>query len=111
MLFNTINTYNYTADTYGYTVVNNSDGTTSNIYSTNPIPISAAVSTTFVGDILISTSSKLQRATLIRNIADRQGNPIYTNAIWEVYQSQPILNAAGIAEGYRYKARLISGDV
>lgn len=111
MLFNTINNYKYTADTYGYTIVTNPDGTTSNLYSTNPFSIQAGLSTTFVGDVLISTKTKLQKATLLRNIRDRQGTLVYENGVWEIYQTQPILNAAGITEGYRYKARLISGDV
>ena len=111
MLFNTVNNYKYTADTYSYTIVTNPNGTTSNIYSTNPIQIQLGLSTTFVGDVLISTVAKLQRLALIRNIRDRQGTLVYENGIWEVYQTQPILNAAGLTEGYRYKARLISGDI
>lgn len=111
MLFNAINQYKYVADTYGYTVVNNPDGTTSNLYSTTPVAVQIGLSTTFVGDVLISSKTKLQRATLIRNIRDRQGSLVYQNGVWEIYQTQPILNAAGITEGYRYKARLISGDV
>jgi len=111
MLFNTVNNYRYTIDTYGYTVVTNANGSTSNIYNTNPIVTSCSLSTTFVGDVIISTNTKLQNATLIRNIRDRKGDLVFENGVWEVYQVQPSLNAVGLTEGYRYKARLISGDV
>lgn len=109
MLFNTVNNYKYSADSYGYTVVQNSDGTTSNLYSTNPVKIVFALSTSFVGDIILLTSSKLQKATLLRNIQDRNGKLVFENGVWEINQLQPLVNAVGLTEGFKYKAKLIAG--
>lgn len=109
MLFNTVNNYRYTADTYAYTIVTNADGSTSNLYSTNPIPIKFALSTSFIGDMVILTNIKLQKAALLRNVRDRQGTLVYENGVWEIIQSQPLVNAAGLTEGFKYKAKLIAG--
>lgn len=111
MLFNTVNIYNYRADAYGYTTTTGPDGAIGRLYATNPTPISFALTTSFVGDIVISSETRLQKFTLIRNITDRNGSLVFSNGVWEIYQTQPSLNAVGIAEGYRYKARLILGDV
>lgn len=109
MLFNTVNNYRYTADSYSYTIVTNPNGTTSNIYSTNPIQIRFGLSTSFIGDIIILTDTKLQKAALLRNIRDRQGTLVFENGVWEITQVQPLVNAAGLTEGFKYKARIIAG--
>lgn len=109
MLFNTVNNYRYTVDTYGYTTITNADGSTSNIYSTNPTVISCALSTSFIGDIIILSKSRLQKAALLRNIQDRQGTLVFENGVWEISQIQPLVNAAGLTEGYKYKAKIIAG--
>lgn len=109
MLFNTVNNYRYTAESYGYTVVNNPDGTTSNLYSTNFVIIRFALSTSFIGDIVILTKTRLQKSALLRNIRDRQGTLVFENGVWEISQIQPLVNAAGLTEGYKYKAKIIAG--
>lgn len=114
MLFNTLGSakYNYTADYYAYTKVTSADGSvTENVYDEVPQSIILALSTTFIGDIVILTDSKLQNKGYISNITDRNGNPVYVDGLWEIKQTQPIVNALGIVEGYKYKAKIISGDV
>lgn len=109
MLFNTVNNYQYTADTYSYEVRINPDGTTSNLYSTNPFPIRMALSTSFIGDIIILTKTRLQKSALLRNIRDRQDTLVFENGVWEITQVQPLVNAAGLTEGFKYKAKIIAG--
>lgn len=114
MLFDTIrrSKYNYSANYYGYTVVTSADGSvTENIYTEVPEQINLALSTTFIGDIIILTNSKLQKAGYLTDILDRNGNEIYLNGKWEIKSTQPVVNALGIVEGYKYKAKIISGDI
>jgi hypothetical protein len=114
MLFNTFRKakYTYSADYYGYTVVTSADGTVSNnVYTQDPTPIQFALSTTFIGDIVILTDSKLQNKGRIADIEDRNGNSVYVDGEWEIKSTQPIVNAMGIIDGYKYKAKIISGDI
>ncbi len=114
MLFDTLRRakYNYSADYYAYTKVTSADGSvTENIYDEVPQPIILALSTTFVGDIVILTNSKLQKAGYLANIQDRNGNEVYIDGTWEIKSTQPVVNALGIVEGYKYKAKIISGDI
>lgn len=114
MLFNTLKKakYTYNADYYGYTTRTSADGSiTENVYNTFSTKISLALSTTFIGDIIILTDVKLQNAGHILNITDRNGNPVYVDGEWEIKQTQPVVNAMGIIDGYKYKAKIISGDV
>lgn len=114
MLFDTLRRakYNYSADYYGYRKVTSADGTTTeNIYNEVPESIILSLSTTFIGDIVVLTGSKLQKSGYLANIQDRNGNEIYTEGTWEIKSTQPVVNALGIVEGYKYKAKIISGDV
>lgn len=114
MLFDTFrrSKYNYTAEYYGYTKVTSADGSvTENVYTEVPEQIILALSTTFTGDIVILTNSKLQKAGYVANIQDRNGTEIYIDGRWEIKSTQPVVNALGIVEGYKYKAKIISGDI
>ena len=114
MLFDTLRRakYNYTAEYYGYKKVTSADGlVTENIYNEVPERIILALSTTFTGDIVILTGSKLQKAGYVANIQDRNGIEIYVDGQWEIKSTQPVVNALGIVEGYKYKAKIISGDI
>lgn len=114
MLFNTLRKakYTYLGDYYGYTVLTSADGLVSNnVYASTPTPIQFALSTTFIGDIVILTDSKLQLKGRITDIKDRNDNPIYIDGEWEIKSTQPIVNAMGIIDGYKYKAKIISGDI
>jgi hypothetical protein len=114
MLFDTLRRakYNYSAEYYGYTKVTSADeSVTENVYNEVPDSIILALSTTFTGDIVILTNSKLQKAGYIANIQDRNGTEIYVDGTWEIKSTQPVVNALGIVDGYKYKAKIISGDV
>ena len=114
MLFTTFKRakYNYSGDYYGYTVVTSADGTVSEKrYNEFFTKITFSLSTSFIGDIVILTDSKLQNTGRIQNITDRNGNLVYQDGVWEISQTQPVVNAMGIVEGYKYKAKIISGDI
>lgn len=114
MLFNTLKKFKYTysADYYGYITKTGQDGTTTEkAYDLVATPINLALSTSFIGDIIILTDAKLQNAGVIRNIKDRNDNQVYVDGVWEIKSTQPIVNAVGIIDGYKYKAKIISGDV
>ena len=86
MLFNTLRRakYTYIGDYYGYTTITSADGlVSSNVYATAPTSIQFALSTSFVGDIVILTDSKLQLKGRITDILDRNNNPIYVDGEWE----------------------------
>ena len=114
MLFNTLRKakYTYLADYYGYTTITSADGLVSNnVYTSIPTPIQFALSTTFIGEIVILTDSKLQLKGRITDISDRNDNPVYVDGEWEIKSTQPIVNAMGVIDGYKYKAKIISGDI
>ena len=114
MLFTTFkrSKYNYSGDYYGYTMVTSADETvTEKRYNNFFTKITFSLSTSFIGDIVILSDSKLQNSGKIINIVDRNGNEVYQNGEWEIKQTQPVVNAMGIVEGYKYKAKIISGDV
>lgn len=112
MIFNAYRSYPYTADYYAYTQITSADGTVvENRYNTVPQQVKMSISTSYIGDLIIITNSKLQIEGKISNVKDRNGNFIYLNGIWEISQTQPRTNPLGFVEGYKYKAKLISGAV
>lgn len=114
MLFTTFkkSKYNYSGDYYGFTTITSEDGTvTEKRYNDYFTKITFSLSTSFIGDIVILSDSKLQNTGRITNIVDRNGKEVYQNGEWEVKQTQPVVNAMGIVEGYKYKAKIISGDI
>lgn len=112
MLFNTYKNYPYTADYYSYTLITSADGTvTERRYTIVPQRINVSVSTSFIGDLIITSTSKLQNAGQLSNLLDRNGNPVYSNSVWEIKSTQPVVNPIGFVQGYKYKAKLISGDI
>jgi len=113
MLFNAYKTYPYSADYYGYSIITNptDPDQTSKVYTSIPTTVRLSVSTSFVGDLVIVTTSKLQNAGRLANLLDRTGKQIYENSVWEIKSTQPIVNPVGFVQGYKYKAKLISGDI
>ena len=112
MLFNTYKKFNYTGDVYGYRIVTSADGTvTSKEYDVAPRQFKMQISTSFIGDLIILLNQKVQNESYIKVIKDRNGDEIYPNGVWKITQTQPITNALGIVEGYKYKAKIISGDI
>ena len=111
MLFNTVKNRNYTVDCTGYILVTSADGTvTQREYDVVPINRSVQISTTFTGDLIVLADVKLQVNSYLSNLLDRNGAEVYDNAVWQITQSQPVVNAVGLVEGYKYKARIISGN-
>lgn len=112
MLFNAYKSFPYTAEYYSYTLVTSADGTvTEKRYATIPISIKANVSTTYNGDLVIITKEKLQKSGYLKNVTDRNGNQIYQNGTWEITQTMPATLAVGVISSYKYKAKIISGDI
>lgn len=110
-LFSTYKKFNYTADVYGYTLITSPDGTTTEReYEVVPQNYAMQVTTSFAGDLVILSNAKFQRQALILELKDRNGNEIYNNGAWEISSTQPITNALGLIDGYKYKAKLIQGD-
>lgn len=102
--------YPYSADYYGYRLVTSADGTvTEKQYDTIPITVKLALSVNLLGDLVIDSESKFQINSYLRNIVDRNGEEIYVDGVWEIYQTAPLLSTLGTKEGYRYRARLIDG--
>ena len=105
-------TYPYAGDLYSYTISTSADGTvTTRVYSQTPVRTNMSLSVNLLGDLVIESQTKMQINAYLRNIVDRNGNPIYENGVWEIYQTAPLLTGIGTAEGYRYRARLIAGNV
>lgn len=112
MLFNTVKNKNYTVDYRGYTTITTADGlVTQKVYAVNPTTIRVQISTSFTGDLIILADEKLQLNGYLNNLVDRNNNSVYENATWEITSTQPVVNAVGLVEGYKYKARIISGNV
>jgi len=112
MLFNAYKKYPYVANYYGYTLITSADGTvTSKQYYTVPDIVGMLVSTSYIGDLIVITKNKLQIGGYIKELKDRNGNFIYQDGVWEITQTQPTTNPLGFVEAYKYKAKLISGEV
>lgn len=112
MLFNTVKNRNYTVDYKGYVIITSADGTvTTKRYDTIPTSIKVQISTSFTGDLIILADEKLQLEGYLENLVDRNGNIVYEDALWRISSTQPVVNAVGLVEGYKYKAKIISGNV
>lgn len=112
MLFNTVKSRNYTVDYRSYTLVTSADGTvTEKRYTAVPTTIKVQISTSFTGDLIILTDEKLQLNAQLENLVDRNGNSVYDDGVWNITSTQPVVNALGLVEGYKYKAKIISGNV
>jgi len=102
--------YPFTGDYYSYTIITSTDGTvTTRRYTTIPTQVKLSLSVNLLGDLVIDSESKFQINSYLKNVTDRNGEQIYTNGVWEIYQTAPILSGLGTKEGYRYRARLIDG--
>jgi|LauGreDrversion4_2_1035121.scaffolds.fasta_scaffold02123_16 hypothetical protein len=110
MLLSAFRTGNYIGQVYSYTqtVV---DNVTTPVYAELPTAVRMNVTTNLLGELLIFTDVKMQINTKIKSIVDRKSNQIYTNATWLVIETQPVLNALGFSEGYKYRAELIDGAI
>ena len=104
--------YPYTGDYYSYTLITSADGTvTERRYATIPTEVRLSLSVNLLGDLVIESESKFQINSYLKNVVDRNGEQIYTDGVWEIYQTAPLLSGLGTKEGYKYKARLIEGNI
>lgn len=104
--------YPYTADYYSYTLVTSADGTvTTKRYVTIPTQVKMGLSINLVGELLVDSDVKMQLDGYLKNILDKNGEEIYEAGEWQIVQTAPILSGLGTKEGYRYRARLIAGNV
>jgi hypothetical protein len=44
-------------------------------------------------------------------VLDRNGEEIYENGVWRIFQTAPMLNGLGIKEGFTYRATIIEGNI
>ena len=110
MKANTTKQYPYTGDLYGYTQVTSADGSvTENVYTEVPTQVSLALSGNLLGDLVIESESKMQLNAYLANIVDANGEEIYIDGKWEIFQTAPLLGPMGLKAGYKYRARLIDG--
>jgi hypothetical protein len=110
MKANTTKQYQYTGDYYGYTVVVVGDST-GKTYVTVPTTVQLDLSVNLLGDLVIDSESKMQLNGYIYNIVDANGEEIYEDGQWEIFQTAPILGPMGLKGGYRYRARIIAGNI
>ena len=112
MKANTTKQYLYTGDLYGYTVLTSADGTvTTNVYTQDPTPVSLALSINLLGELIIESESKMQLNAYLENIVDANGEQIYVGGQWQILQTAPMLGPMGLKAGYKYRARLIAGEI
>ena len=112
MKANTTKQYPYTGDLYGYTVVTSADGSvTERVYDEVPTQVSMALSTNLLGDLVIESQSKMQLNANLSNVVDANGEEIYVGGQWQIFQTAPLLGPMGLKSGYRYRARIIAGNI
>ena len=112
MKANTTKQYPYTGDLYGYTVVTSADGSVSeNVYDEVPSTVAMRLSVNLLGDLVIESESKMQLNAYLSKIVDANGDEIYVDGQWEIFQTAPLLGPMGLKSGYRYRARIISGNI
>ena len=112
MKANTTKQYPYTGDLYGYTQVTSADGSvTENVYDEVPIRVSLALSVNLLGDLVIESESKMQLNAYLQNIVDMNGEEIYVDGQWQIFQTAPLLGPMGLKSGYKYRANIIAGNV
>ena len=112
MKANTTKQYPYKGDLYGYTQTTSADGTvTENIYTEVPTQVSMALSVNLLGELVIESTSKMQLNAYLANVVDANGEEIYVGGQWEIFQTAPLLGPMGLKSGYKYRARIISGNI
>jgi hypothetical protein len=94
-----------------YKFVREAVGDTSEIkyYYVGNISLTAGLSLT--GRMTIRTEEPISIGSLIKNIKDADGNLILDDAIWQISNLQPILNAFNIVNEYRLTAIKFQGEI
>lgn len=102
--------YPYTGNLFGYTqrVVND---TTVTEYTTIPVEVKMILNVNLLGELVIESLTKMQINAYLSNIVDANGEEIYTDGEWQITQTAPVLGPMGLKSGYKYRAKLISGEI
>jgi hypothetical protein len=112
MKANTTKEYWFAADYYGYTLRTTADGTiTENVYTKVPTRVLITLSVNITGDLILDSDTKMQINGYLGNVCDRAGEEIYTDGVWQIVQTQPLIDPMGYKDGYRYRAKILSGDI
>jgi hypothetical protein len=112
MKSNTTKEYPYTGNYYGYSLVTSADGTvTERVYNNYFTQVKLALSVNLLGELVIESSDKMQLNGYLKNVVDRNGDEIYLDGEWQIFQTAPLLGPLGIKGGYKYRARIISGNI
>jgi len=111
MKSNTAPLYYYMGDYYGYTNVITPGGVPVTTYSLVPIKFNMSLSVNLLGELVFDSLTKLQLSGNVKNVVDRNGEQIYEDGGWQIIQTAPILGPLGIKGGYRYRAKMTSGNI
>lgn len=104
--------YYFLADYYSYTLVTSADGSvTTERYVTVPQQVALDLQINITGDLVIDSQSKMQINGYIKMLLDRAGDEIYEGGEWQIVQTQPLIDSLGYKDGYRYRAKIIAGDI
>lgn len=104
--------YPYTGDYYGYQLVTSADGTvTERVYNQYFTKIKMILSVNLLGELVIETLDKMQLNGYVKNVIDVNNEEIYTGGVWQITQTAPILGPLGMKAGYRYRAKLVEGQI
>ena len=110
-LFSTVRNRNYTVELQGYREVTSDDGTvTQKIYDVATVTVPVQISTNFSGSLVILANTKFQKDAYLLELKDRNGTEVYQDAVWRISSTQPLVNALGLVEGYKYKAEILTGN-
>jgi hypothetical protein len=107
MKLNTVKQYNLSLDYYTY-IDTPSGNTTVRTYTLDST-IKVSTSGNIIGDLIVHTDEVLLLGGQLKNLLDRSGTAVLAGAVWQITQVQPIINALGLLDGYKYKAKIISG--
>ena len=112
MKSNTTKSYPYSGKYYGYSLVTSADGTvTERKYDEFFTIINMALTVNLLGELVIESESKMQLNGYIREVLDKNDENIYVDGVWQIIQTAPLLGPLGIKGGYKYRARLIEGQI
>jgi hypothetical protein len=84
---------------------------TENVYDEVPTQVNMALSVNLLGDLVIESESKMQLNANLFNVLDANGEEIYVGGQWQIFQTAPLLGPMGLKNGYRYRARIIAGNI
>jgi hypothetical protein len=112
MKYNTTKQYLYTGSYFGYVLTTSADGTvTQRDYNVVGTPVALSLTVNLLGELVIESQAKMQLNSYIKSIKDINDEEIYVDGVWQVTQTAPILGPGGIKGGYKYRAKLIEGQI